>query len=182
MVLIIIGIAAAVAVPKMDSAMNDRRLIKAVSEIVTALEFAQSTAMGTGAETRVTFDVAADTILVEKFTPSVNLSLDNGEELTKNLVEGGSFEPVEHPVIKGSNYFISLQDQGWFGGSDITVVNFNASNWLTFNALGIPSTGGTVTLALGSRTAVLTVDALSGRISWTLDKGKGGGAIQQKEL
>jgi prepilin-type N-terminal cleavage/methylation domain-containing protein len=93
---------------------------------------------------------------------------DDGEEISKEMgeedVEGGHFEPMEHPMNPGVDYRIHLPDEGGFDGVDITAVDFGSYNSVTFSTLGAPSDGGTVILTLGSRQMVVTVDSMTGKV------------------
>ena len=72
---------------------------------------------------------------------------------------------MEYPLNPGSDYTIYLGDQAMFGGVDVTVVNFGGGDTVTFDALGEPSDGGTVTLGYGNGQSVVTLDGLSGKVT-----------------
>jgi prepilin-type N-terminal cleavage/methylation domain-containing protein len=48
----------------------------------------------------------------------------------------------------------------------VTAADFGGSAVATFDAYGLPAAGGTVTLASGSLTRTVTLDAASGKASW----------------
>ncbi len=131
--------------PSLNAALGDYRLSGAAQEMVTALEFAQLSATS-GTQTRVTIDAGADTILVEQFASTADL-FGGGDELNENDVEGGAFTPMGNPMNKGTDYNITLSSQDRYPGVDITAVDFGGNNYVTFDALGSPSSGGTATLA-----------------------------------
>jgi hypothetical protein len=162
--ILILGFLAAVGFPALNAAREDYRLSGAAEEIVTALEYARALASNSGRQTRVTVDSTADTILVEQFAITANL-LGSETTLPKTDVEGGAYEPMEIPMNRGIDYTISFLDEMRFKGVDITSSTFGAGDFVIFNSLGIPSDGGTVTLNLGSRQMVITVDSISGSVT-----------------
>jgi len=86
--------------PTLISGMDKYRLSSTATEIITAIEFAQMTAMTAGGKTRITINDVNDTILIEKFTPDVDLSGAEAE-LDEADVEGGLTRPWATPPIKG---------------------------------------------------------------------------------
>jgi Tfp pilus assembly protein FimT len=163
-VVMTLGVVALLALPMFGAALEEARLSGAASEIVTALEFAQLTALNSGRETRVTVDHTADTILVEQFRNSVDL-LGEQSELAASDVEGGGFAVMAHPVNRGTDYNISLANDARFNGVDISAAVFGSSNSVVFKTLGEPSDGGTVTLTSSSSQLVVTVDSLTGKVT-----------------
>ena len=163
-VTLLLGIIAMLGMPTLISALEDARLNGASTETVTALELAHSKAINSGREIRVTVDAAADTILVEQFTYTGDL-LGGAATLPETDVENGNYATIYHPLKPGDDYRINLASQPLFGGVDITLVDFGGNNYVTFNALGVPSQGGTVTLGFGSRQMVVTLDALTGKVT-----------------
>jgi Tfp pilus assembly protein FimT len=165
MVVFLLGIIATLALPILHGAVDGSQLSGAAAEVVTALEFAQMTAMTTGTDTRVTIDAGAETILVERFTPDEDL-LGSETELDEEDVEDASFTTMGHPLNRGTDYNINLADQGLYGSVvDIASAAFGPDNFVTFNSLGAPSACGTVTLFLGSIGIVVTVDSLTGKVT-----------------
>jgi len=163
-VVLMLGIMVMAATPVLNSGLNDARLSGAAEEVVTALEFAQMTAATSGSRTRVTIDAALDTIVVERFSISIDL-LGSESELDENDVEGGDFAFMERPMNRGVDYSISLPDESRFSGIDITAVAFGASNFVEFDTLGAPSDGGMVTLDMGDRQIVVALDSLAGKVT-----------------
>ncbi|MFH1490278.1 MAG: GspH/FimT family pseudopilin [Pseudomonadota bacterium] len=162
-VVLVMGIVTMMCLPLLQAALRDSRISGAASEIVTALQFAQATAMSAGGLMRITVNAVNDTILVEKFKPGVNLL---GTETTLNAgdVEGGSYAAVGHPYSKGADYLITFSAEDRFQGVDISSSLFGANDFVIFDALGAPSAGGTVTLSAGSRTLTISVNALNGKV------------------
>jgi prepilin-type N-terminal cleavage/methylation domain-containing protein len=163
-VAVILGIVAGLSLPTLTSSLNETRLSAAGSEVVTALEFAQLTAVTTGRPTRVTMDAVGDTILVEQLTFSQDI-LTGGAILAEAVVENGSYTPMEYPLKRGTDYIVSLANESRFDGVDMTVSAFGADNWVIFNTRGTPLSGGGVTLACGSRQVQVALDPLTGKVT-----------------
>ena len=163
-VVIILGIVATLGLPTLQSSLTDTRLSGAATEIITALEFGQTTAMSTGGLVRITLDASSDSILVEKFKPDADL-LGVEAELDESDVEGGSYSTMGLPTNKGTDYSITFSAEDRFSGVDISSSTFGAGNFVIFDGLGAPSGGGTVTLSMGSSSITLTVNALNGKVT-----------------
>ena len=161
---LIFGIITMLSWPSLIAALEDARLNGAATETIMALEFAHSKAVNSGRTIRVTFDVASDTFLVEQFTYTGDL-LGGADTLTEADVETGNFRTMYHPLRPGDDYRIDLANQALFGGVDISAVDFGGNNDVTFDALGVPSNGGTVTLGFGKRQVVVSLDSLTGKVT-----------------
>lgn len=163
-ILLILGIVTTIGLPTMNAALEDSRLAGAADEIVTALEYAQLTAMSSGGRTRVTVNEVTNTVLLEQFRPGVDL-MTGGSELDEGDVEGGSFVTMAHPTSKGKDYTLNLGDEDRLSGVDITSVAFGAQDFVTFDPLGAPSSGGTMALACGAQVINLVLAPLNGKVS-----------------
>ena len=162
-VFLLLGIITMLGWPALNSSLEHHRLSGAASEIVTALEFAQLRALS-GRDTRVVIGAPQDRIAVRQYKTPADL-FGGGDELPENDVENETFELMGNPMNKGTNYVIRLSDESRFKGVDITASDFNTEAPVRFDALGSPSKGGTVTLAYGSRQMVVTLDALTGKVT-----------------
>ena len=80
-------------------------------------------------------------------------------------IESGSYELMLHPLKKGLDYEIYLNDELRFKGIDITLSDFDIGNPVHFDSMGAPSHGGSVTLNLGARQIVITLDELTGKVT-----------------
>ena len=158
------GIIATMVTPTLMSGMEASKLSAAADEIAVALEYGQLAAMTSGAEMRVTIDAGADSILVERFEITGDI-MAGGAQMAENDIDTGAFATVAHPYNRGEDYSIAFADEDRFKGVDIGSATFGAGNSVTFDAMGRPSDGGTVTLSLGARQVTLTVDALSGKVT-----------------
>lgn len=163
-VILLLGILTMLGLPTLNSAMVDYRLTAAVEEIVNALQYAQLTTMTSGRKTRVVIGAPQDRIAVRQYKTNADL-FGGGDELVAGDVEGGAYELMQYPLKKGTDYVIILPDESRFSGVDITASDFNVEAPVFFDTLGAPSKGGTVTLALGDRQMVVTLDALTGKVT-----------------
>ena len=163
-VVLIMGIVVMAGVPTLVTGLERYRLSAAATQVATAIEYAQLTAMTTGGDTKVTINSSSNTVLVERFEPGVSL-LGSETQLSEAVVEGGSYVTMGHPINKGADYRISLASADGSGGVDVATSTFGGGNFVIFDAQGTPSNGGTVTLTLGSTQATLTVDALTGKVA-----------------
>lgn len=160
-VLLIMAIFSMLGWPALNAAMGDYRLGAAAEEVVNALEYAQLTAAA-GQQTQVTISASTKRIDVKQFKPTANL-LDGSSQYTAADVEGGEFVYLENPMNKGTDYSISFANESRFSGVDMTASSFDSP--VTFDATGTPSKGGTVTLSLSDRQKVVTLNAVTGRMS-----------------
>ena len=163
-VLLIVGIVSTQALPTIQSGLEISKISEAAGEIMVAIEYAQLSAMTTGAEARVTIDPDADTILLQRYRISGDI-LSGATEITENDIDNGSFVNTAHPTNRGVDYAFGFADDDRFSGIDITAVDFGGNNVVTFDALGLPSSGGTITLTLGSSQRTLTVDGSTGKVT-----------------
>jgi prepilin-type N-terminal cleavage/methylation domain-containing protein len=163
-VMVVLSIVAVAAVPMLGSALHEVRLSGAADEVVTALEYAQLSAMTSGRTTRVVIGATQEKIAVEQYETAADL-FGGGGSLAEGVVEGGTYEFMQYPLKRGSDYEILLKSEDRFAGVDITASDFDNATPVTFDALGSPSHGGTATLSLGSRQMVVTLDALTGKVT-----------------
>ena len=163
-IMFILGIVVTLAIPTLQSGVAESKLAGASGEITVALEYAQLVAMTSGNQTRVTIDAANNTILVERYEISGDI-MGTATEIAENDIDSGAFATVPHPASRGKDYNIIFADEDRFDGVNIVSATFGGGQTVTFDAMGVPSNGGTVTLSLGSEQVILTVDALSGKVT-----------------
>ncbi|HPS54948.1 MAG TPA: GspH/FimT family pseudopilin [Sedimentisphaerales bacterium] len=141
-VIVILSIAAAMVVPMMSSA-DDVQLRSGANKLAADLEYAKSMAISRGQQYTVVFDEAAESYQIEDSSGAI----------------------IDHPIRKGSAY----KEQ--FGGTSglkkvgISDADFNDTDMVTFDSIGSPDNGGTVTLIAGGRTINVNVEAVTGYIS-----------------
>lgn len=142
MILIVIGIIlASVALPAAHT-LDDQRVAAVARILASDVEFAQARAMATGQAHRVLFQPLSNRYQVE--SPPGTL-LD--EPLAKI------------PWVRS----ISASQ-----GVTLVSANFNGGAALVFDGAGRPQAGGTVIFQRTQFQAVLTVEAVTGRVSLTL--------------
>lgn len=163
-VLLLLGIFVMLSWPQLSSALVEARLSGAAEEIVNALEYGQLTAKTSGRNTKVVITTTADMITVKHYKSSADL-FSGGDVLPASDIESGSYEFMLHPLNKGTNYEIFLSNELRFSGVDITLSDFDTGNPVTFDSMGATSHGGSVTLSLGSRQIVVTLDDLTGKVT-----------------
>ncbi len=163
-VVLVLGIIATVALPLMATVLIEARLNAAASEVVTAIEYAQLTALSTRRACRVTIDATADTLLLEQVQHDASL-LGIEAQLAETAVEALSTVRVPHPMLPFEDYEVDFTNPSRFSGVDIVSATFGGGNFLEFQALGTPSSGGSVTMTAGDFQTVLTVDGLSGKVT-----------------
>jgi len=148
-VIVILGIAAAVAVPMMSSASSMQ--IRAAGNMVAAdLEYAKSMAISRGQRYSVVFSAANETYEIRDLNDNV----------------------IQHPIMKGSNYAVDFSSDGRLDRVDITSVDFDGKSTVKFDYLGSPYNqddgalnSGTITLQAGGITKTVTVEPVTGFIS-----------------
>jgi type II secretion system protein H len=147
-VIVILGVAAAIAVPLASAAAN-LQLRSAVNMLAADLEYAKSQAIGTGQRHGVVFDIAAQTYRI------VNASGDT----------------IAHPVKKGFPYIVNFSGDARLGQVTIAQVDFDGTSTVSFDYLGSPYNSasaldsGSVTLRAGGVDRTVSVEAVTGFIS-----------------
>jgi prepilin-type N-terminal cleavage/methylation domain-containing protein len=163
-VLLMLGILIMLSLPQLSSALVEARLSGAAEEIVNALEYAQLTAKTSGRNIKVLISDSSDTILLRHYKSSADL-FNGGDVLPAIDIESGSYDLIPHPLNKGFDYQISLRNELRFSGIDISQSDFKPETPVYFDSMGAPSHGGTVTLTLGPRQIVVTLDDLTGKVT-----------------
>ncbi len=163
-VVMVMGIVATISLPALNETLNGNRLRGSADEVVNALEYAQWTAMSAGRETRVVIDDNNERIELSWYTINADL-FSGGDELAAADVESGTYQLMPYPSRKGINYPVILTTEKRFEGVDITVSDFGTGNEVDFDTQGSPSKGGTATLALGGSQIVVTLEALTGKVT-----------------
>jgi len=149
LVVLIIGIAAAVVVP-MASSASGMQLRAAVNMVAADIEYAKSMAISRGQRYSVVFNKTSETYQVVDQAGTV----------------------IAHPVKKGFNYVIDFRNDGRLDQVEILDASFDATNKVTFDYLGSPYNGsstplnsGVVTLQSGTMTRTVSVEPVTGFIS-----------------
>jgi len=135
MVLVIVAIVAAIAVPRYAAALHRYRAEHAARRIAADLEYARALARQSSATQRVVFDADADT-----YTLPGRADLDHPKE----------------------TYTVDLADAPY--RADLAAASFGAAATAVFDGFGMPRVGGAVKVAAGGYVYLVTVDGETGEI------------------
>ncbi len=152
-VLVIIGIAAAIAVPMASSAGSMQ--LRAAGNIVAAdLEYAKSMAISHGQRYAVVFDPTTETYQIT----------DPNNVVIKHPIKGKSFD-----------YKVEFKKDNRLSQVDIVSADFDDALAVSFDSLGSPYSGtgsgapalnsGTITLQAGGARKTITVEPVTGYIT-----------------
>jgi prepilin-type N-terminal cleavage/methylation domain-containing protein len=158
-VLVIIGIAAAIAIP-MASSAGSMQLRAAANVVASDLEYAKSLSISRGQRCAVVFNTTAASYQIE--------------DLSKDVSDPDRI--VWHPVKKGFRYVVNFKTDGRLGQVNIVRVNFDGALSVSFDSLGTPYSGtgspasalldnGAVTLQAGGVTKTINVEPVTGYIA-----------------
>jgi prepilin-type N-terminal cleavage/methylation domain-containing protein len=144
-VLIILGIVSAMAIPSIRSNLDEIKLDGAAREIVSAIQYCQSIAIKEGKTYQLHF-----TVTQEKF----------------KCQDLATTTPVLHPIDK-KPYLFNFQQEGYFQGVDIVSASFNPGNksQIDFSSLGEPNRFGSIVLDYGGLQKTITLSGLMGNIA-----------------
>jgi len=140
-VVMIIAIAAAMAIPMMSSA-GGIQVRSAANMVAADLEYAKSMAISRGRNFSVVFDKSEESYSVED--------------------QDGV---IAHPVKKGFDYVVDFRSDSRLDKVDIADVDFNSEEAVEFDYLGSPDNGGIITLQADGTTVTIIVEAVTGFIS-----------------
>ncbi|MEM9420226.1 MAG: GspH/FimT family pseudopilin [Planctomycetota bacterium] len=148
LVVAILGIVSAAVIPSMLTA-GEMGVQAAARVIVADLLYAQNEAIAQQASHKVVFDVANN---------SYQLQDQNGNALTVDWLNGSA-----------NNYVVDFSNDQRFNGVTITAVNFGATtpNEITYDNLGGPSTGGSITIQFDRQSYRIDVAEFTGRVTVT---------------
>jgi len=148
-VMVILGIAAAIVVP-MASSAGSMQVRAAVNMVAADLEYAKSMSISRGQRYSVVVDKATETYRI--------------------IDESGTTIP--HPVKKGFLYTIDFRADSRISQVDIFDVSFDGTNLVSFDYLGSPFNGtgtslnsGVITLRAGGITRTVSVEPVTGYVS-----------------
>jgi Tfp pilus assembly protein FimT len=161
----LVSVMAAIGIPVIYPALVDYRMKSAIEEVQGAVDYCRSKAMITGNRTRVTFDTAAETLLLEEERLGLNLVTDARTSIAETEIETLTFQTLGHPLNRGENYQVQLSGETWEGIVELQSADFGGSSVVVFDKLGRPSSGGQVVLLAEGVSVTLTLDATSGRLS-----------------
>lgn len=131
-VVVILGVAAAIAVPMVSSA-GSLQLRSAINMVAADLEYAKSQAITTGQRHCVEFDATSETY----------------------RITDAAGNTISHPVKKGFPYVINFSNDGRLDQVDIASADFDGTGTVSFDYLGSPYNGGASPTALNSGVVIL---------------------------
>jgi len=144
-VVTIIGIAGAIVVPQMLTA-GTMGIQAAARTVIADLLYAQNEAIANQATRKVVFSVA-----------------DNSYRVTDGA---GQTVHVDWKGGDGGNYLMDFsRETGRFGRVRIVSADFGGASEISYDALGAPSSGGTVVLRFQETGYRVTVAAFTGRVT-----------------
>ena len=150
-VVLILGIITMMAMPAMNDFFADEKINAAADAVVTAVYYARTTAITTGVDHRVYFDVAANSFWIEMYTGGTP--------------PDETFETVRNPATK-RDYVVSFSvEETALRGVNVDSAQFGADEYVRFDNLGNPVAIGQVVLNYGGRQRTITVTATSCEIS-----------------
>ncbi len=145
MVVTIVGIASAFVVPVMLD-QGEMGVQAAGRMVLTDMLYAQNDAIAAQSSRRFVIDLDKNQYYLTDETGLI-LSV---------AWKGGS---------EGPNYIVDFANDRRFNGVTISAVDFGGSNTIEFDALGAPSTGGTIDLEAEDTAYRVTVAAITGRVT-----------------
>ncbi|MEO0514508.1 MAG: GspH/FimT family pseudopilin [Planctomycetota bacterium] len=148
LVVSILGIVSAAVIPSMLTA-GEMGVQAAARVIVADLLYAQNEAIAQQASHKVVFDVANN---------AYQLQDQNGNALTVDWLSGSA-----------NNYVVDFDDDQRFRGVTITAVDFGTTtpSEISFDSLGGPSTGGSITIQFDRQSFRIDVADFTGRVTVT---------------
>lgn len=134
--LTVIGVMAAIAIPNLASYNAGQKLREATSEIEVAMRRARSSATTQRAQTRVSLNIAAGTLMVQRDS--------DADDIFETTL-------ISKPMPKGVG---------------IQAAEFGGATTVVFNTRGVPSSGGSVVLhGTGDRRLEVRIAAGSGAVT-----------------
>ncbi|MCA9069583.1 MAG: GspH/FimT family protein [Planctomycetaceae bacterium] len=132
--ILVMGIFAAVAIPRFADSMHHYRTETAADKVRADLNYARKLAVARSTDVTVEFDTVAD-----------NYTLVG----------------IGHPDRVGQSYVVQLNQNPY--QSDLASASFGGGSTIVFDAFGTPDNGGTVTVQAGAYSQTVTVDPDTGK-------------------
>jgi len=148
-VVLVVAIAAAIVVGSIGTT-KDAQAISAARVLASDVELARNLAVTTQAPHTMLFS-----------------SDRQSYKVVANYTGGGYAlaTAVEHPVRANERFEVRLASLNGMGSVVVETVSFGGQAYVTFDAEGEPSNGGSVTLQSGESGMVISVEALTGAVS-----------------
>jgi type II secretory pathway pseudopilin PulG len=142
-VLLILGIVSAVAVPALNSSLDEMKLDAAAREVVSAIYYVQSLSIKEGVQHRVRFFITQ-----EQF------------KCTRDIAGNFIYNPLDKKL-----YIVDFTAEGPLNGVDIVSSDFGGIPRVSFNSLGEPISGGTIVLGYAGLQKTINVTLPLGKVS-----------------
>ena len=136
-IVVIIGILAAIAAPRLSNSLAIQRVEAAARRIVVDLAFAQRRAKNSNASQTLRFDPAVDEY---------------------------SLVGMPHPDHPAREYGVALQDEPY--RATLVSADFGEDSDIIFDVFGVPDSSGSVIIRVGNHLRTVTVDAMRPRRHW----------------
>ena len=146
MVMVMIGILVALAIPRFDS-FYSIKLEGCMKKVISDIRFSQQMAVSRHVNSRIVFDAGADNYTAQE-----------------QLVTGGPWSGIKDPFTR-TNLVMNYRSDPQYKGIDIISANFNSSNILQFDWQGAPLLGGRVTFNYLGNTRTVVVANNTGKVS-----------------
>lgn len=150
-VVVILGFAAAIAVPMIGSA-SSFQIRAAANKVAADLEYAKSMAISRGQNHAVVFDPVGEAYEIQDQSGTV----------------------IKNPVMPTRDYRVAFGSDSRVASVEITSASFDGTTTVSFDYLGSPYNGGspptalnsgTLVLSAGSHSKTITVESVTGFIS-----------------
>jgi prepilin-type N-terminal cleavage/methylation domain-containing protein len=146
MVIVIVGILTAIAIPRFQ-AFYAVKLDGAAKKLISDIRYVQQIAISNHTSTRIVFDSAAERYRAEEESP-----------------RGSNFwRAISSPFMSGS-MITDFTNDPQYAGVNITGPSFGSSSTLMFDWRGQPVSGGEVTLSYRDNTRRIEVVATTGQV------------------
>jgi prepilin-type N-terminal cleavage/methylation domain-containing protein len=149
-VVVILAIIAATAVP-MFSGSHDAQVQAIARALVADLELAQSTALARQASVALVF--------------SADLQHYKVALASQDLGSYDAVVPLDHPLKAGHPYEVTPSADLGAPDAAVVTVNFGGDRAIVFDSFASPDFAGTLVVRGGNATLVLSVEAVTGRVS-----------------
>jgi prepilin-type N-terminal cleavage/methylation domain-containing protein len=147
MVIVIMGILAALAIPRMN-AFYSIKLSSAVKKTVSDIRYAQRKAVADSTNCRLVFNTGTDVYTGQEEKP-------RGSNIWVSVTD----------PFTGGALSVNFKTEPQYSGIDIASANFSGSSTLQFNWQGIPSAPGSIALSYKGSSNTLTIANNTGYVS-----------------
>jgi len=145
MVVVIIGILAALAIPRFES-FYSIKLNGAMKKVISDIRYTQQIAVSHHTDSRIIFNTAADSYNAQEYNAT-----------------SSNWQSIKDPFTQAS-LDLDFRNNPQYAGIDINSVNFGGNNTLQFDWRGGPVSGGTVDFGYKAETKTISVEPNTGQV------------------